>query len=1111
MGLLEEIDEQIEAIQRRRVSIAAYLKDTGNVKAAEKIENIGKKNNAQKFRLGAGCLRELKMAVIMDEFTLASYEPECSLLELTPDEWKEQLEWFQPDLLFIESAWNGKDKKWYRKIDRSSSEIYELTTYCHEKCIPVVFWNKEDPIYTDQFMTTASMADYVFTTDIDCVQRYKTELGHDNVFHLHFAAQPTIHNPIEKYDRKDKFCFAGAYYHRYPKRAEVFDKFSEVFIGTKGLDIYDRNYGNARPEHAFPKSYDKYILGSLPASQIDKAYKGYVYGINMNSVQQSQTMFARRVFEMLASNTITVGNFSRGVKNYFGDLTICTDDKETLQSKLDTYCSDGITADKYRLAGLRKVLRDHLYEDRLDYIVEKVFGVSLKQKSPQITVLAICESEEEKTYAVKSFKRQSYEKKFLYIISDIEESGKQEASDIKYVKQDTAKIKTCGELDADYIAVMSPKDFYGENYLVDLALTLRYGNFSAIGKGNYFYSSSENEITLDSAVKPYTITKELYAVRSIVSIQQVKNTELYECAKTDTKYSLDNMLCVDYFNYCENYKGDECSIVSDLPIFDTGIELQRISQTTERITPRIILDDNIIQMSGRELFNSMNSTKMVQLTQEGSDLNIDSALGEDVHEYLYSSRLCDIKEITADNEIQVKFRMEGSLDCICVCVFYDINGKKLNASFPKPNVSVKLEIPKDAVSIKLGIRPKGKGKAILHSVVLSNQIQDSDSAGCFLSKSNVLVLTNNYPSINNLYRNMFVHKRVTCYKEEGHCLDVMRFNIQASECYREFEGIDIVEGQEESLMSILENSDIDTVAVHFLDAKMWNVLKQYHKKLKIYVWCHGADIEPWWRRTYNYHTEEELERAKQQSAARMELWSEVFEHLEEYKNVHFVFVSQISANEIFEDYHCVLSDDRYTIIHNCIDTDLFFYAEKEDEQRKYLLSIRPYASPIYANDLMVQCIELLAEKEFFNELKFKIIGDGPLFESTLQPLRKFHNVEIEKKFLRQDAIAALHKQFGVFLVPTRGDTQGVSRDEAMSSGLVPVTNKVEAVPEFTDDSCAILAPSEDYEAMALGIERLYKNPQLFKSMSQNAAGRVRKQTSKEFTIDREIELLWGQK
>jgi len=1111
MGLLEEIDEQIETIQKRRTSVAEYFKGTGNTKAAEKIEHISKSVNEQKFCLNAKNLKELKMAVIMDGFTLASYGPECSLLELTPDEWKDQLEMYKPDLLFIESAWEGKDKKWYRKIDRSSSEIYELTTYCHEKRIPIVFWNKEDPIYTDQFMTTASMADYVFTTDIDCVQRYKTELGHDNVFHLHFAAQPTIHNPIEKYTRKDKFCFAGAYYHRYPKRAEVFDKFSEVFIETKGLDIYDRNYGNARPEHAFPKSYSKYILGSLPSSQIDKAYKGYVYGINMNSVQQSQTMFARRAFEMLASNTITVGNFSRGIKNYFGDLTICTDDKETLQNKLDTYCSDEITAEKYRLAGLRKVLSDHLYEDRLDYIVEKVFGVSLKQKSPKIAVLAICKNEEEKANVVKSFKRQLYERKVLHIISDTEESEEQQTDGIEYIKSDMAKLKICGELDADYIAVISPEDFYGENYLVDLALTLRYGNFSVIGKGNYFCNSLENEITLDNTVRPYTITKELYAVRSIVSIQHVKHTELYECAKADRKYSMDNMLCVDYFNYCKGYQEDACCKVSDLSITDNGIEVRRIYQIAEQITPRIILDENIIQMSGRELYNSMNSTKMVQLTQEGSDLSIDSALGEDVHEYLYSSRLCDIKKITSENNIQVKFTMEGNLDCICVCVFNDIDGKKLNALFPKPNVSVKLEIPKDAVSIKLGIRPKGKGRTILHSVVLSEQIQGSDSIGCFLSKSNVLVLTNNYPSINNLYRNMFVHKRVTCYKDEGYCLDVMRFNIQAEEGYREFEGIDIVEGQELSLMSILENSDIDTVAVHFLDAKMWNVLKQYHKKLKIYVWCHGADIEPWWRRTYNYHTEAELQKAKQQSAARMALWSEIFECLDEYKNIQFVFVSQISANEIFEDYHCVLSDDRYTIIHNCIDTDLFFYAEKDEEQRKHLLSIRPYTSPGYANDLMVRSIELLAEKEFFNELRIKIIGDGPLFESTLQPLRKFHNVEIEKKFLHQDAIAALHKQYGVFLVPTRGDTQGVSRDEAMSSGLVPVTNKVEAVPEFTDDGCAILASGEDYEAMALGIERLYKNPQLFKSMSKNAADRVRRQTAKEFTIDKEIELLWGQK
>jgi spore maturation protein CgeB len=85
----------------------------------------------------------------------------------------------------------------------------------------------------------------------------------------------------------------------------------------------------------------------------------------MNSVSQSQTMFARRAFEMLASNTVTVGNYSRGMKNYFGDLTLCTNDSATLKKLLGKYCSDEETYRKYRLLGLRKVLSEHLYEDRL--------------------------------------------------------------------------------------------------------------------------------------------------------------------------------------------------------------------------------------------------------------------------------------------------------------------------------------------------------------------------------------------------------------------------------------------------------------------------------------------------------------------------------------------------------------------------------------------------------------------------------------------------------------------------------------------------------------------------------------------------------------------------
>lgn len=94
-------------------------------------------------------------------------------------------------------------------------------------------------------------------------------------------------------------------------------------------------------------------------------------------------------------------------------------------------------------------------------------------------------------------------------------------------------------------------------------------------------------------------------------------------------------------------------------------------------------------------------------------------------------------------------------------------------------------------------------------------------------------------------------------------------------------------------------------------------------------------------------------------------------------------------------------------------------------------------------------------------------------------------------------------------MPTRVDAQGVSRDEAMSSGLVAVTNGIPAILEFTDDECAIVTAPEDYKEMADGIEKLYNNPELFLKLSANARKRVEGQTSKKHTIDREVLLISG--
>ena len=89
------------------------------------------------------------------------------------------------------------------------------------------------------------------------------------------------------------------------------------------------------------------------------------------------------------------------------------------------------------------------------------------------------------------------------------------------------------------------------------------------------------------------------------------------------------------------------------------------------------------------------------------------------------------------------------------------------------------------------------------------------------------------------------------------------------------------------------------------------------------------------------------------------------------------------------------------------------------------------------------------------------------------------------------------------------DSQGVSRDEAMSSGLVPITTDITAIPEFVDSESGILAPPEDYKAMAAGILELYHNPSKFLQMSRNAANRVRKQTDSKLIIDAELKIING--
>lgn len=369
-----------------------------------------------------------------------------------------------------------------------------------------------------------------------------------------------------------------------------------------------------------------------------------------------------------------------------------------------------------------------------------------------------------------------------------------------------------------------------------------------------------------------------------------------------------------------------------------------------------------------------------------------------------------------------------------------------------------------------------------------------------------IVVCPDYPAENQVNKMAFVHKRVLAYKKNGLDVDVLRVHPNLNNTKRTYEGVEVYDCNPKFLFDTLQSGDVDTVCVHFLEPHIWEELKKFKDIMRIIIWIHGYEIRPWWRTKFNLTTEEKLSRAKKITSFLLDYWGEIFAQSNN-SNIHFIFVSECFAKEVFEDYKIHLHKTSYSIIHNYIDTELFSYYPKIPEQRLKLFSIRSFSTPKYANDLMVKIILELSEKKYFKELEFFIAGRGDLFEELTKPLLKFDNVTLKETFYTQAELLSIHKEQGIVLSPTRWDSQGVSRDEAMSCGCVPICNINSAVSEFVDSTCGILAEGEDVSKMVEGIDFLYNNPDKFLELSENSAKRIRSQTSEEYTIDKEVKLI----
>lgn len=347
-------------------------------------------------KVGIDPTRKLRVASIMDTFTDACFASECELIRIKPDSWRNELEKQDIDMLFVESAWNGNNGAWLYRVAKYNAlpgnELSDAIAWCKERNIPTVFWNKEDPPNFDRFVARAAEFDHIFTTDQNCIPRYKESCpGAKTIEALPFAAQPAIHNPIMEHHRKEKTFFAGTYYaDDFVDRRNWMDLLLRS-AKKVGLDIFDRMYNAAPADKArylFPADLQENVIGKLSYDETLQAYRSYKVSLNVNSVFDSPTMFSRRVFELLACGTPVVSTPSLGIGNFFGGLVPLVDKAAEADEAMRKLMQDNGFWLRQSARGIREVYEKHTYAHRV-HTISDVIGLnanSLSAPTPEIVV-----------------------------------------------------------------------------------------------------------------------------------------------------------------------------------------------------------------------------------------------------------------------------------------------------------------------------------------------------------------------------------------------------------------------------------------------------------------------------------------------------------------------------------------------------------------------------------------------------------------------------------------------------------------------------------------------------------------------------------------------------
>ncbi|TDS85868.1 glycosyltransferase involved in cell wall biosynthesis [Nesterenkonia aurantiaca] len=348
---------------------------------------------------------DLRIGIICDRFLFDTYSGAATLIPITPENWQNHLD--DVDLLLVAATWRGHDG---RAWDYTAAEAPERRRLLIDTIIPAyraagappVYYGKEDPPDYRQFLDVARACDHIFTTAAEVLSKYRRDCpGAHSIEVLPFAVNPLLHSPIGSRsapaEARELIFFAGSWMgKKYQQRARYAEWILDgVLDAGRPLAIVDRWWNEITaqldseqpilsPNQLVPVKYWPYRVPAMDHHELMDIQRVVDIAVNLNSVVDSQTMFANRALELQAAGTLVLSSYNQGLNSYHPQVRIANSAADVEESLR------GMDLEGLRRAqgdGVREVFMRHHVSDLLTRVA-RTAGKQVKSRRELVVAVA---------------------------------------------------------------------------------------------------------------------------------------------------------------------------------------------------------------------------------------------------------------------------------------------------------------------------------------------------------------------------------------------------------------------------------------------------------------------------------------------------------------------------------------------------------------------------------------------------------------------------------------------------------------------------------------------------------------------------------------------------